>query len=66
MDSSNPVFEEACRLIGECCVMLARNGEEVSRRRIALRLERVQESAITITGKPNDALSLAIEVLKAF
>ncbi|MFO6298546.1 hypothetical protein [Rahnella selenatireducens] len=64
MDISNPVFEEACRLIGECCVMLAQNGEEISRYRVALRLERVQESAITITGKPNDALCQAIERLK--
>lgn len=64
MDIPNPVFEEPCRLIGECCVMLAQNGEEISRNRIALRLERVQESAITITGRPNDALCQAIDRLK--
>lgn len=64
MENSNPVFEEACRLIGECCVMFAQNGEEISRRRVILRLERVQESAITVTGKPNEALCQAIERLK--
>lgn len=63
MDNSITVYGEACRLIGECCVMLAQSGEEISRRRVALRLERVQESAITITGKPNDALCKAIEYL---
>jgi len=64
MDKSNPVFEEACRLIGECCVMFAQSGEEISRSRVALRLMRVQESAITITGEPNDALCQAIDSLK--
>ncbi|ADW74833.1 DUF2767 family protein [Rahnella aquatilis] len=64
MEILNPVFEEACRMVGECCFMLAQNGEEISRSRIASRLERVQQSAVTITGKPNDALCQAIEGLR--
>lgn len=64
MKNSNPIFEEACRVIGECCVMLAQSGEEISISRVVLRLERVQQSAVTITGKPNESLYLAIELLK--
>ncbi|RYE21934.1 MAG: DUF2767 family protein, partial [Sphingobacteriaceae bacterium] len=28
MTDSDPVFDEACRIVGECCLMLAQNGEE--------------------------------------
>ena len=64
MERLDSTFEEACRVIGECCVMLAQSGEEISISRVVLRLERVQQSAVTITGKPNESLYLAIELLK--
>ncbi len=63
MESLNIAFAEACRMVGECCLMLAQNGEEISRTRVASRVRRVQESVITVTGSPNDALFLAIERL---
>ncbi|WP_051931088.1 hypothetical protein [Rahnella sp. WP5] len=66
MESVNVIFAEACRMVGECCLMFAQNGEEISRTRVARRLERVQESVVTITGEPNDALYLAIERLLCF
>lgn len=64
MKNSNPIFEEACKLIGECCVMLAQCGEEISISRVVLRLERVQQSAVKITGKQNESLYMAIKLLK--
>ncbi|WP_232777113.1 hypothetical protein [Rahnella sp. AA] len=51
-------------MVGECCLMFAQNGEEISRDRVALWLGRVQEEAIDAIGEPNDALQLAIARLK--
>lgn len=57
-------FEEACRMVGECCLMFAQNGQEISRERLALWLGCAQEEAVDAIGEPNDALQLAIERLK--
>ncbi|RJT44130.1 hypothetical protein D6C13_12165 [Rahnella woolbedingensis] len=51
-------------MVGECCLMFAQNGQEISRERVALWLGRVQEEAVDAVGEPNDALQLAIERLK--
>lgn len=66
MQGSNSVFKEACRMVGECCLMLARNGEEISCGRIAIWLGRAQEEAQGKNGKRNDALQLAIERLNGW
>ncbi|MBU9845622.1 hypothetical protein J1784_11445 [Rahnella sp. FRB 231] len=50
-------------MVGECCLMFAQNGQEISRERVALWLDRVQEEAVDALGEPNDALQLAIERL---
>ncbi|WP_238485499.1 hypothetical protein [Rahnella ecdela] len=63
MENSKLAFEEACRMVGECCLMFAQNGQEISRERVALWLDRVQEEAVDALGEPNDALQLAIERL---
>ncbi|KAB8311655.1 hypothetical protein EH227_00900 [Rouxiella chamberiensis] len=57
-------FKEACRMIGECYLVLAEGDEGVSRCRVASWLERVQEEGVNSNGRPNDALQLAIEHLK--
>ncbi|CAM3591298.1 hypothetical protein RABR111495_01875 [Rahnella bruchi] len=64
MENSKVAFEEACRMVGECCLMFAQSGQEISRERVALWLDRVQEEAVDAVGQPNDALQLAIERLK--
>lgn len=64
MRESGQIFEEACRMVGECCLMLAQNCEEVSRRRIVFCLERAQEEALDFHGEPNSALQLAIRHIK--
>jgi hypothetical protein len=63
VENSKVAFEEACRMVGECCLMFAQNGQEISRERVALWLDRVQEEAVDAIGEPNDALQLAIERL---
>jgi hypothetical protein len=64
VENSKMAFEEACRMVGECCLMFAQNGQEISRERLALWLGRAQEEAVDVIGEPNDALQLAIERLK--
>ena len=64
MLDSNSTYGEACRMVGECCLMFAQNGEEVSLGRIVFWLERAQEEGMDKNGEPNDGMQLAIERLK--
>lgn len=64
MADSDPVFDEACRMVGECCLMLAQNGEEISRGQVAFQLERLQEQYEKLTGETHLSIELAIEQLK--
>ncbi|KQN68321.1 hypothetical protein ASE99_02915 [Serratia sp. Leaf51] len=64
MKNSNLAFEEACRMVGECCLMFASNGEEISRARVALWLARAREEAPQMNGEQEDPLLLAINFLK--
>ncbi|MFU2317775.1 hypothetical protein [Rahnella sp. PCH160] len=66
MQGVDLAFKEACRMIGECYLMLAEGDEGVSRCRVTAWLERVQEEAIDETGEPNVSLQTAIERLKGW
>jgi len=64
MQGVDSAYQEACRMIGECYLMLAEDEGGVSRRRIVIWLERVQEEVVDSNSKQNDALQLAIQRLK--
>lgn len=64
MKGKDSVLNEACRIIGECYLMLSKGDEGVSRYRIVTWLERVHEEAVDSNSKQNDALQLAIQCLK--
>ncbi|QII38300.1 hypothetical protein G3M83_11715 [Rouxiella badensis] len=64
MPDFDVIYADACKMIGECCLMFAYNGEEVSLSRITFRLERAQEVAIETHGEPDAALKIAIAHLK--
>ncbi len=66
MERLDSTFEEACRIVGECCLMFAERGEDVSLERLALWLERAQEEAVDTNGEQHDALQLAIERLNGW
>ncbi|AFE60770.1 hypothetical protein Q7S_23041 (plasmid) [Rahnella aquatilis HX2] len=53
-------------MIGECYLMLAEDEGGVSRRRMVIWLERVQEEVVDSNSKQNDALQLAIQRLKGW
>lgn len=35
MSDTDPVYDEACRIVGQSCLMLAQNGDEISRAQVA-------------------------------
>ena len=51
-------------MVGECCLMFASKGEEISRARVALWLARAREEAPQMNGEQEDPLLLAINFLK--
>ncbi|VEB12107.1 Uncharacterised protein [Yersinia pseudotuberculosis] len=64
MDNSDSVYNEACRLVGESCLMLARNGDEISRAQVAYQLKRIHWQIMEQTGESNLAIKLAVEQLE--
>lgn len=58
------IYDEACRLTGMCCLMLASNGEETNRMQIAYQLKRLLRAYIDETEESNPSLVLAIEQLQ--
>lgn len=64
MDDSDSVYNEACRLVGESCLMLARNGDEISRAQVAYQLKRIHWQIMEQTGESNLAIKLAVEQLE--
>ncbi|MEC5343690.1 hypothetical protein ABRZ24_13905 [Brenneria populi] len=51
-------------MVGQCCLMLAQNGEEISRGQVAYQLKRIYWKVMEMTGESNMALLLAIEQLE--
>lgn len=64
MEDADPVYDEACRLIGQCCLMLAQNGEETNRAQIAYQLKRLHWRIMEHTDGSHLAVKLAIEQLE--
>lgn len=58
------IYDEACRLTGMCCLMLASNGEEVSRSQLEYQLTRLLDACFEETDEINLPLILAIEQLQ--
>ena len=60
---SEELYNEACRIVGECCLMLATNGAETSRDQLVHQLKRLHWQIMEQTGESNLAILLAIEKL---
>ncbi|WP_237520821.1 DUF2767 domain-containing protein [Serratia proteamaculans] len=61
---SDPIYDEACRIVGQSCLMLAQNGDEISRAQVAYQLKRIHWQIMEKTGESNLAIKLAIEQLE--
>ncbi|WP_419792586.1 DUF2767 domain-containing protein [Serratia fonticola] len=58
------IYDEACRAVGQCCLMLAQNGEKISREVVAHQLKRLHWQIMEATNESSQAIKLAIEQLE--
>lgn len=58
------IYDEACRLTGLCCLMLASNGEEESGSQLEYKQRRLLDACFEETDEVNLSLILAIEQLQ--
>lgn len=61
---SDPVYDEACRIVGQCCLMLAQNGGETERAQLVYQLKRLHWQIMELTDESNLSIKLAIEQLE--
>lgn len=59
------LYDEACRLTGMCCLMMARDGEEINRTQLTVELMRLLGTCIEQVGQCPPPLLFAIEGLTA-
>jgi len=60
---SEELYDEACRIVGQCCFMLADNGENTDRKALVQQLKRLHWKIMEQTGESNISIKLAIEQL---
>ncbi|HBN7049655.1 TPA: DUF2767 family protein [Escherichia coli] len=60
---SEDAYREACRIVGECCLMLASNDAETNRDQLVHELKRLHWNIMQQTNKSNASILLAIERL---
>lgn len=60
---SEELYNEACRIVGECCLMLATNGAETSRDQLVHQLKLLHWKIMEQTNESNLPILLAIEKL---
>lgn len=60
---SEDLYNEACRIVGECCLMLATNGAETNRDQLVHQLKILHWKIMEQADESNLAILLAIEKL---
>ena len=60
---SDELYDEACRIVGQCCFMLAGNGEDTDRDVLIQQLKLLHWQIMEQTGESNLPVKLAIEQL---
>lgn len=60
---SEDLYREACRIVGECCLMLASNNAETNRDQLVHELKRLHWEIMKQTDESNLPILLAIEKL---
>lgn len=61
---SDLVYDEACRMVGQCCLMMAQSGGEITRAQVVYQLKRLHWQIMEETGESNLPVKLAIEQLE--
>ena len=62
-ESQDKLFDEACRIIGQCCLALANNGAETHRGQLVHQLKRLYWLYMQETNESNLAMLFAMEQL---
>lgn len=60
---SEELYNEACRIVGECCLILATNGSETNRDLLVHQLKRLHWKIMEQTNESSLPILLAIEKL---
>lgn len=62
-DTDDMIYDEVCRLIGQCCLMLASKGAETNRARLTYQLKRLHWTIMEQNDFSHTGILLAIELL---
>lgn len=62
-DNESVLYDEACRIIGQCCLMLASNGAETHRDQLVYQLKRLHWNFMVETDVSHTGILFAIEQL---
>lgn len=60
---SEELYTEACRIVGDCCLMLASNGAETNRDQLVHQLKLLHWKIMEQTNESNLPILLAVEKL---
>ena len=63
-DAEEAFYDETCRIVGQCCLMLASNGAETDRAQLVYQLKRLYWQIMVETEKHHTGILLAIEQLE--
>ena len=62
-DEESLLYDEVCRIVGQCCLMLASNGAETHRDQLVYQLKRLHWKFMIETGTSHTGILFAIEQL---
>ena len=62
-DTDDMIYDEVCRLIGQCCLMLASKGAETNLARLTYQLKRLHWTIMEQNDFSHTGILLAIELL---
>jgi hypothetical protein len=62
--SEEELYDEACRIVGQCCLMLANNDAETDRVQLVYQLKRLYWKIMLLTEESHTGILLAIEQLE--
>jgi hypothetical protein len=63
-DDADATYDEACRIVGQCCLMLSSNGAETDRAQLVYQLKRLYWKIMLLTEESHTGILLAIEQLE--
>ncbi|ENU1174250.1 TPA: DUF2767 family protein [Klebsiella michiganensis] len=63
-DTGEAFYDETCRIVGQCCLMLASNDAETDRAQLVYQLKRLYWQIMVATDESHTGILMAIEQLE--